>query len=642
MTTLSFGGYAQKKGKTSSSSQPVVLAIDNENITLEEFENIFRKNNRDTQITPAALDEYMELFINFKLKVIEARSLGMDTAKKFINELAGYRSQLARPYLTDGALLDKLVAEAYDHMKTEVRASHILVKCDAGASPEDTLKAYNKAMTIRKRLLDGEDFAAVAKGKEGSDDPSAKDNGGDLGYFSAFDMVYPFEKAAYETPVGSYSMPVRTKYGYHIVKPVDRRPSRGEVHVAHIMIKEKKEPTGAENAQKAINEIYDKAMAGESFEELASKHSDDASSKGKGGELPWFGANKMVTEFEDASFALTKDNEISKPFKTAYGWHIVKRLGHRPVPTYNEAEKELRTKVSKDMRSELTRESFIRKLKKDYKYKFNEKSLAPLVAAADSSVYEGVLNVSGTAQSKALFQFAGTSYPASEFLKYISGRTGIRSKYTPKEYVRTEAIRFAENKLLEYEDSKLEEKYKPFRLLMNEYREGILLFDLTEEKVWGKAMKDTLGLQDYYEKNKEKFMWPERVDCAVYTCANAGIATKVRDMIAKGTDKVTMSKEINADSQLNLQIEEGIFAAADKEVLTKLDWNKGLSRNVDYNGQVFIVDIKEVLPPAVKRLNEARGMVASEYQNYLEQQWISELRSKHKISINKDVLYSIK
>jgi len=282
-------GYAQNKDAT-------VLTIENEAVSVEEFENIFRKNNRDSVITPAALDEYMELFINFKLKVKAARELGMDTVAKFRNELAGYRAQLARPYLTDGDKLDELVAEAYKNMQKDVKARHILVKCEANATPEDTLKAYTKAMSLYTRIAGGEDFETIAR--ENSDDPSAKQNGGDLGYFTAFQMVYPFEEAAYGAKIGEVVRPVRTRYGYHIIEVEDVRNARGEIRVAHIMVKEKKEDGGAKNAEDKINEIYQNLQNGQSFEELAAKYSEDGSSAKKGGELPFFGPNKMVPEFE--------------------------------------------------------------------------------------------------------------------------------------------------------------------------------------------------------------------------------------------------------------------------------------------------------------------------------------------------------
>lgn len=331
-------GHAQNKDAT-------VLTIDNEAVTVEEFENIFRKNNRDSIITPAALDEYMELFINFKLKVKAARELGMDTVAKFRNELAGYRAQLARPYLTDGDKLDELVAEAYKNMQKDVKARHILVKCEANATPEDTLRAFTKAMSLYTRIAAGEDFETIAR--ENSDDPSAKQNGGDLGYFTAFQMVYPFEEAAYGAKIGEVVRPVRTRYGYHIIEVEDMRPARGEIRVAHIMVKEKKEDGGAKNAEDKINEIYSELQKGASFEELAAKYSEDGSSAKKGGELPFFGPNKMVPEFEEASFALKNDNELSKPFKTSYGWHIVKRLELKPVAAFEQVERDSKQSIER-------------------------------------------------------------------------------------------------------------------------------------------------------------------------------------------------------------------------------------------------------------------------------------------------------
>jgi peptidyl-prolyl cis-trans isomerase SurA len=296
-----------------------VLTIDGEATSLEEFENIFRKNNRDSAISRLSLDEYMELFINFKLKVKEARELGMDTVSKFKTELEGYRAQLARPYLTDTDKLNDLVQEAYRNMGEEVRAMHILVNCAANAAPADTIKAYNRIAALRERVVNGEDFTSVAKSQGGSDDPSVKDNGGDLGYFTAFQMVYPFEQAAYSTPVGKVSQPVRTRYGYHILYVVDKRKARGEIRVAHIVVKPKAEANGELNAQTKIQEIYQKLKSGEStFEELSAKFSDDASSAKKGGELPWFGTGKMVAEFEDAAFSILKDGDFSEPFKTDF------------------------------------------------------------------------------------------------------------------------------------------------------------------------------------------------------------------------------------------------------------------------------------------------------------------------------------
>lgn len=624
------------------SKSATVLTVDGEATTLEEFENIFRKNNRDSVITKQALDEYMELFINFKLKVKEAREAGLDTVAKFRTELEGYRAQLARPYLTDSDKLNDLVQEAYRHQSQEVHAMHILVKCDPNASPADTAKAYNRIMAMRERILNGEDFSAVAKSKEGSEDPSARDNGGDLGYFTAFQMVYPFELASYNTPVGQISMPVRTRYGYHIIKVLDKRPARGEVHVAHIMVKPKAEANGEMNAETKIREIHQKIVSGEStFEEMASKYSDDASSAKKGGELPWFGTGKMVLEFEEASFNLKKDGDISEPVKSDFGWHIIKRLGYKPLPAFADVEKEIKSKVSKDGRSEVTRKSFVEKLKRQYNFTMNEKELAKVVAKADSNAYEGKVVIKKSVLKKPIFTIDGKASTFGEFNDFMRLKGRGKAVVSPGDHVRNMVAKFAEEKLLDYEDDKLEDKYTAFRLLMKEYREGILLFELTDQKVWSKAVKDSSGLAQFYESNKSKFMWPDRLDVVIYTCANADIAKRTRKMIAEGINMSAIAGELNKNSQLNLQIEEGVYAKEDLPILNQVEWKKGLSTDIPDNDQIKIVDVREIIPATPKKLEEAKGMITSEYQTYLEQEWIKEMRGRHKYSVNKDVLYTI-
>jgi peptidyl-prolyl cis-trans isomerase SurA len=584
----------------------------------------------------------MELFINFKLKVKEARDLKLDTVAKFKEELRGYRDQLARPYLTDSELLTEMVKEAYQRKQTEVRAMHILVKCEPMASSQDTLRAYSRIMALRERILAGEDFATVARGKEGSEDPSAKDNGGDLGYFTAFQMVYQFEDAAYQTPVGQVSMPVRTKFGYHILKIIDKRPAQGEMLAAHIMVKAKPEADGEANALAKINEIHQKLVSGEeTFENLASKYSEDGSSAKKGGELPWFGTGNMVLEFEEAAFALKNNGEISRPFKTSFGWHIVKRLDYKPVPSFESMEKELKSKVSKDGRSEKTKKSFVEKLKKEYKYTINEKVLNALAAKADTNAYNGVLKVKKKWAKKTLVTIDGKNYAAQTFLNYFSKRNGFKTTQTPAEYVKAQVQKFGEALLLEYEDGKLEAKHAAFRLLMKEYREGILLFELTDQKVWNKAVKDSVGLMEYYEKNKMKFMWPERLDVVIYTCVNDEMAIAARKMIAEGRDKSAIAAELNKESQLNLQVEHGVFSREDRDILGQIDWKKGLSKNLYIDGQVIFVDVIDILPAAPKRLEEAKGLITSDYQTYLEQEWIKTLRAKYPVQVDKAILHSI-
>ena len=625
------------------SPSDIVLTLNGEEVTREEFENIYKKNNRDSAVTQKALDDYMELFINFKLKVHAAKELGLDTVKKFVNELAGYRTQLARPYLTDTDKLNDLMKEAYSFMGEEVRASHILIKCDPNAAPQDTLKAFNRILELRKRINAGEDFVNVAKSNGGSEDPSVSSNGGDLGYFTAFQMVYPFEKAAYAAKVGELTMPFRTRYGYHILKVTDRRPARGEIQVAHIVIRPKAENKGDDGAKLKLDEIRQKIVSGEeTFENMAKKYSDDPSSSKKGGELPWFGTGKMVPEFEDASFGLKNEGDVSLPFKTDYGWHIVKRLKVRTIPSYAEAEKDLKNKVSKDGRSEQTRKSFVEKLKKEYNYSLKADVLNKIVMSADSNALTGKLYIKERDLKSVLFTYAGKSYSVAEFNDHFRAKGMGKAGLVPSDHVTAVFTKLVEDKLMAEEDAKLEQKYTPFRLLMKEYREGILLFELTDQKVWSKAVKDSSGLAIFYDQHKESFMWPERADVVIYTCANAKVAADARKMLMQGKERSEVAGELNQASQLNLQIEQGLFSREDKPFLKDIEWKQGFSKDLPADGQVIFLDVKEIFAPRPKKLEEAKGLITSEYQNFLEKLWIEELRGKYKFEINKDVLHSIR
>ncbi|MBI1267008.1 MAG: peptidylprolyl isomerase [Cryomorphaceae bacterium] len=625
-----------------------VLTVENEKVSRNDFESIFKKNNRDTVVTQASIDEYMELFINFKLKVREAREEGLDTNDAFKRELKGYRKQLARPYLIDNDLLDELVREAYDRSSTEIKATHILIKVDQNARPEDTLKAYNRALKLRERILAGEDFADVARSKGGSDDPSVRDNGGDLGYFSAFQMVYPFESAAFNTPAGEISMPIRTRYGYHIVKTLDRRPARGEIRVAHIMVRSQnsQDPASIAEAESKVREIYQKLQEGSDFSEMAMRFSQDASTAKNGGELPWFGTGKMVEEFENASFALKADGEITEPFKSSYGWHIVKRLEYRPVASYEESEPELRKKVSRDSRAELTKSSFLTKLRKQYGTTVNAKSLKPIYKAADHDsafVNTNSIKVKKLKKlNKELFSIDGKAYTSRQFYDYLIGTKVRRRDLTGREVVDEQLNEYIDKELIDYEDSKLESKYNDFRLLMNEYNDGILLFELTDRKVWSKAVKDTLGLEAFYEANKQNFMWKERATAATFTCANDDIAKKVAKLLAKGKTPQEVKEELNKDSNLNVTLEEGTWEKGDNSVLDQATWKQGAVSTVADKSQSTIVQVQEVIPATEKKLDEAKGMITAEYQSYLEKEWIKALRSKYNFSVNRDVLYSIK
>ena len=635
-----------------------VLTVGEESVSLADFEHIFLKNNRDSVITEAALDEYMELFINFKLKVQAAEALGMDTVETFQKELAGYRTQLARPYLTNNELLDELVRQAWERKQEEVRARHILVSCSAQANPADTLKAWKRANAMRTRILNGEDFEAVALSKAGSDDPSVRDNGGDLGWFSAFQMVYPFEEAAYTTAVGDLSPIVRTRYGYHFLEVTGRRDARGEIRAAHIMIRTKEGADDAtlKAAEERINSIHDLLSKGIPWEELALKMSEDASTASKAGELPWFGTGKMVEEFENAAFGLTEDRQISAPFKTSYGWHIVKRLEYRAPATFEASKRELQKKVSRDSRSELTRASFLENLKAEYNYTSNAtaiKSLKRIAAKQDSVFFPGhpLANVPSKTAAATLLTIGDESATVADFVDYLN-IVKIRNADAGANTVIDEQLTsWSDKLLLDYEDARLEAKHDDFRLLMEEYHDGILLFELTDEKVWSKAVKDTAGLEAYHAAHVGDFMWDTRAEVDIFTCADEKAVKAARKAVKKGNDLVAFQRDYNAENGNSITLTSGRFSEGDNTWGDRVlaDAAAGaLSEKAPafatYEGggdETVLVHVGAVRSPEPKTLAEARGQVIAAYQDHLEAEWIEALRAGTTVEVNRALLQTL-
>ena len=657
-----------------TSSNQTVLTIDGEHVSMSDFEHIYKKNNNEKAITKDGLDEYMDLFVKFKLKVKEAEALGMDTVSDFKRELSGYRKQLARPYLIDTELVDKLVVEAYNRQQEEIRARHILITVGANAVPADTIRAWNKINKLRDQVLAGEDFEKVARSKGGSDDPSVVQNGGDLGWFTAFQMVFPFEEAAYNTDVSEISEIVRTRFGYHFLEVTGRREARGEVHTAHIMVRVSDTSNKAliERGKTEIDAVSQFLKHGESFESLALKYSEDESSKSKGGVLPWFGAGKMVEEFEDAAFSLEKDGDISDPFLTSYGWHIVKRLGYKSPKKFEEVEKTLKKKVSRDVRAEVTKTSFIKKLKTEYSFRIfparvnNLKTEAnnidsvfhkghPLVLKNPIGIYfpGHYLSQNNSAElKKTLFSIDGSNTTVGEFLEFANTVKIRNLDKSSSDIIDDLITRLSDEKLIAYEDANLEAKHDDFRLLINEYHDGILLFELTDEMVWSKAVKDSVGLVDYHASNRDKFMWGERLDMSAYTCENSQIAEQVEKAIANGESVMDLRKSMLPDNPLAIKIETGMFSEGGNNwadstfaMITngEVDSNKiPIIIKLSAGGDSFVViELRGVVNPTAKTLEEARGQVIASYQDYLEVEWVKELRKKYTVEVNEEVLYGL-
>lgn len=637
---LSIVAIAASFMATAQESKPFIDFGD-EKVSKAEFKRVYLKNNSGEMVSKSTVDEYLDLYVNFKLKVKEAEALGFDTVSSFKKELAGYRKQLAQPYLSADGVMEGLQKEAYDRLQEEVRAAHILISVDSEASPEDTLKAYKKAEKVLKILKGGADFEATAK--EYSEDPSVKNNGGELGYFTAFQMVYPFETAAYNTNVGEVSEIVRTQFGYHILKVLDKRPSNGKVSVAHILVSTDPQINEEGDAAAKIQEIYSRLQNEDPFDVLAKNFSDDMQSARQGGELPSFGVGRMVPEFEEVAFSLKEEGQISEPFQTQYGWHIIKLLGKEKLQSYTDMESELSQRVKRDGRSKLTEGAVLRKIKKQYGFSQKLKERDDFYEVVDNSYFQGKWDVKLAKKlKKDLFTIGDMTISQRDFANYLNQTQRKRNEIDIKVLVNNKYQDFVHQTLMSYKDARLEEEQPEFAALMQEYRDGILLFNLTDKKVWSKAVEDTTGLEAFYEDNKENYKWKRRVDAVVYSALNEKIADRVKALIKKGMEREEIVEEVNQSSQLNLKTEMKKYEKGNNPIVDAVKWEEGVSKNIENGGRQFFVHIKEVLEPTYKTLEDARGIITSDYQNHLEKEWIKSLREKYDYSVDSTVLEELK
>lgn len=681
--------FAQGNGSTPA---PILFEVSGgdmpaEQIRTDEFSTLFNKNNfKKTAPTRAEWEEYLDLYVKFKLKVREAVRLGMDTTTRFKEELQGYRNQLAQPYLRDKETGKFLLDQAFERSQLEVRAAHIMVRVDENASPSDSLTAYQKALALRQDIVDGKDFNEWAMAK--SEDPSATENGGDLGYFSVFRMIYPFEEMAFNTPMGSLSPVFRTQYGYHFLKVIDRRKARGEIRVAHLLIKSPAtdNDTLKTQAKAKLDTLMANIKAGESFESLVKQHSEDPSTSDKGGVLPFFGTGRMIPDFEEAAFGLAKDGDLSAPVQTPYGWHILKRIEHRPVPGFEQAKGDLELKIARDTRANQNTENLIVKLKAEYQFTENKEALEAVFNSVVDSLYRKLEWKAPTAWAMKVSQgnwdaqriskekdsskspkskgtFDKTPTPAapttimgdtvvhrygdvvlkqSELAMWLEEEQKNAAGIDPAIHLRNVYKARTNKAIIAYEDSRLESKYPAFAALMKEYREGILLFDLMDQKVWSMAMSDTDGLAKFFEGRATMYQWKERTDAEIYTCLNEEVAKEIRKAVKKG--KMTpeeISKTWNAKNPLHVKAISGKYEIGSQAVLDSLPRKKALVGPFERNKQWVVVHIKELIPAGPKKMNEARGQLTSDYQTELETRWIAELKQSYPVQINHDVFKSL-
>ena len=609
-----------------SQSDETLITIGKTKVSKGEFERIYKKNNNNlyNEAEKKTPEEYLDLFIDFKLKVLEAENLKMDTSSVFINELAGYREELAAPYLTDVKYNEQMVRDLYERTTKEVNASHLLLTVPKDASPEQDAEVLNRILKIRKEIMDGKDFNEAAV--EYSEDPSAKNNKGSLGYFTAFQMVVPFENAAFTTPAGEVSQPVRSSFGYHLLKVHDIRENQGEILVAHIMKMFPKDVTPEIKAQLKvqIDSIYTVLKKGADFAELAKATSDDKRSAVQGGEMAWFSSGRMIPEFANAAFAIKNIGDYSEPIETPYGYHIIKKLDTRPVATFEESKANLETRIKQDPERSITsKQVFIDKLKTQYNYSEN--------TDLKNKLFNKNSNDTLDFANQVLFKIDNKSFTVEKFQKYL------KEKNTEPVSFLSQFNNWVETEITALENSKLEEKYPDFRYLIQEYHDGILLFNISEEKIWNFASVDTVGLEEYYKKNTNKYSWEERFKGMVVTCKNDSVREEADKFFAAEMTVPEILDMINAKENL-ISINEGAWEKGANPVVDYYVWNGPKPNN--FNSELTFIR-GDKIPPQPKTLDEARGLYVSDYQKYLEEKWLKELRAKYKITVNKKLLKSI-
>ncbi len=618
----SFSTLAQRSKKGARGKvveSPALFSIQNQVVPADEFVYLYKKNHPSAaDHTPEKIQEYFDLYIKFKLKVTEAKSRGMDTTAAFKKEYNSYKDELRKPYLPDNKIIDSLVRLTYERLQFELEASHILIGVKEDAAPADTLVAFKKCMELKERTKKGEDFGALAE--QFSEDPSAKQNQGSLGYFTALQMVYPFESAAYGAKVGEVVGPVRTQFGYHLIKVFDKRPSSGEVEVSHIMLRV---AGGKDDAavRDQIFKIREQAVAGVAWDELCKQFSEDPGSKDAGGLIRPFGIRGMasVPEFEEAAFALKNSGDISDPFKTAYGWHIVRLQRRIPLPSFETLEPSLKSRVSRDQRVQVSRQQLLAKLKKQYRFTENLKTKAAILEHLKDEGDETEI------ANDQLFDLNGVQYNVHGFMAFIEKSNPAAAKANAEKTYDA----YVQECIMQLEENRILAQHPEYAMLLKEYYEGILLFEIMEKEVWNKASEDSVGVSAFFAANANHYQAGERAKVNLYSSQKPGFSATLIDLIQQG-DSVKIQEYV---SKNGIRLERNVFQKEDRPILTSVKWAKGL-QTADNNGMYYLAEILDILPPGPMTLEEAKVSVLTDYQEYLEKIWIDTLKSKYPIEIN--------
>jgi peptidyl-prolyl cis-trans isomerase SurA len=630
-----------------------LFTFGNTPVSKEDFLRVYQKNsiNKQPDFSEPALKEYLDLYSLFRMKVKEAELQKLDTLSSIQYELDNYRKQLAKNYLTDDQVINKLIKEAYDRMKEEVHVAHILIMVNQMANGADTVAAYKKIDSLYNAISKGKaEFGAMASAF--SDDRGTKPTGGDLGYLTALQTVYPFENVIYNTPVGKISKPFRTQFGYHIVKVMDRRAAKGEVKIAQILvaIQKSKGAEGEQAAQKRADSVMAMLKQGKSFTELVKKYSDDKYSINDDGVLAPIGVGKVAPEFEDAAFGLKKTGDITQ-VRTDFGFHIIKLIDKYPLKPFDSLQSFIKRKVDNDSRAQVARDLFYDKMKqkngfKEYTANFDE-VVQRMMKLPDTGKNANTFKASDfSTMTKPLFELDKRAYLQSDFISYAEELTRGRLMGPKNAVMRDIYNMYVKTIVNDIEEHRLVDEYPEFKNLMEEYRDGIMLFELMDRNVWGKASKDTAGLKAFYEKNKSKYQWEPGFTGSVYKFKSEKVMKEGLKLLGqKGVKDEDVIKKLNNDSMPDaVTIQRGHYEFSKfKEVpQASITSKKVTDPKKNEDGTYTVVRVDEVYnAPTQKSLDDARGYVVAEYQDYLEKTWNEQMRQKYPVKVENTVFKSM-
>lgn len=629
--------------ETASAEPTPLITIGEEDIYADEFLYLLSKNRKfdekENKLTSEEFEENFNLFVNYKLKVKEAESLGLDTLEEFRREYDVFKEDLIKPYLIKNTLQEGELMKAYNRMKEVVKASHILLQFPANSSQEDSIAVFRMAQKLKEEAETGTDFNDLAY--EHSDDPSAKENRGSLGNFTALQMVHQFEDAVYNLNVGEISDPILTDFGYHIIKLEGRKPNPGEIKVSHILVRTQTgDPVAEERALRKVGDIYNELQKPESvWEEITQIYSDDTGSKNSGGQLPWIGLGTVIPEFERVAFALNEIGEISPPVKSPYGYHIIRLDDRKPIADYEEMEPIIKSRIMRDSRATLI-QSQVSSIQKS-RYRFIEREAIQTAVKkaydADRAKAFSVLKNQNMLDS-ILFTIRDSSYTVEDFTDYIAN-TRQPARVGADNYYDIWMQKFIETKLSEAEELDLRENNKEYKALLQEYRDGILLFSLMNEQVWQKALMDSAGQIAFFENNRNNYVWKERAEALLVTIGQEeslpGVRRFLKDKVYKKDLADRLENTFLLDNPLAFTMDEGIYEIESHPILSKVDKSKN-NQEVKLDNKIYFVILGDRKSSEPKKFMETRGKVIQDYQEFLDQELVASLKNNYTIQVYED------